>query len=156
MNKKRSMIFRAAALLVLLAIAGLMFIIGRGHSVYLDNKEMEYEGKTYGCPYKVEVTVNGEQVAKLYEKDRGVASWMGQNFKMTLEITETKGGQSTIREVSVKLPQNMDGIVLNLPALLAGLPEEAYLTEFVSAIPEPEPEEIPEGELGIEELPTDF
>ena len=63
---------------------------------------------------------------------------MGQSFKMTLEITEKKGDEPRIEEISLELPYNMDGIIINLPAYLAGLPEEAWLTEF---IPAPEPEE---------------
>ena len=33
---------------------------------------------------------------------------------------------------SLKLPYNMDGIVINVPALLAGAPADVYLSEFVS------------------------
>ena len=151
MNKKRMLLFRIGALLLLILIAALMFVIGRGHTVYIDNKTLEYEGKTYESPYKVEVTVKGERVAKLYEKERGSSSWMGiKPFKMSLEITEKKGGESTFCDLEAKLPFNMDGVVLNIPALLAGLPEEAYLSEFVPAVPEPseEDEEIVIDEFG--------
>ena len=34
----RSIIFKAAALLILIVIAVVMFIIGRGHTVYIDRK----------------------------------------------------------------------------------------------------------------------
>ena len=63
-----------------------------------------------------------------------------------------------IEEIELTLPYNMDGIIINLPAYLAGLPEEAWLSEF---IPAPEPEE-PEEDLDIgedmglgEDLPGD-
>ena len=60
----------------------------------------------------------------------------------------------------------MDGIIINLPAILAGLPEEAWLSEFIPAVKEePAEEEVPgegddfglggdmglEGELGLED-----
>ena len=61
-----------------------------------------------------------------------MATWIGQNFKMTVEVTPEKGADAVPHEISLKLPYNMDGIVLNLPALLAGAPEEVYLSEFVS------------------------
>jgi len=48
------------------------------------------------------------------------------------------------------LPYSMDGIIINLPAYLAGLPEEAYLTEF---IPAPEESEEPDSEGDV--LPGD-
>lgn len=146
MSKKKTLLIRILAVLVLVVIAAVMMVIGRGHTVYFDNVAGEYEGKTYSTPYKVEVYVKEERVAKLKEDERGMSPWMGQNFKMSLEITENKGDEPTTRELEVKLPRNMDGIILNLPMLLADLPSEAYLSEFVSAVVEEEPEEEPAGD----------
>ena len=150
MKSKRPLLIKLAALVIVLAVAGVMFVVGRGHTVYFDNKAIEYQGQTYECPYKVTVYVKGEKVAKLYEKERGMSAWIGQDFKMTLEIMQEKNGTEVTKEYSVKLPYSMDGIVINLPAYLAGLPEDAYLTEFVSLIAsEPEDEEIITDEFGI-------
>ena len=52
MNKTRRLLFQLGTLLVLLAIAAWMMVIGRGHTVYFDNKKLEYEGTTYDPPYK--------------------------------------------------------------------------------------------------------
>ncbi len=148
MNKTRMLLFRLGTLAILVAIAAVMMVVGRGHTVYLDNKKLEYQGQEYKTPYKVVVLVKGEQVAKLYDRERGSATNVGQNFEMTLEITQEKGGDETVATYQIKLPYNMDGVIINLPGYLAGLPEEAYLTEFVSTAPEePEAEEeIPESD----------
>ena len=148
MNKTRLLLFRLGTLAILVAIAAVMMVVGRGHTVYLDNKKLEYQGQEYKTPYKVVVLVKGEQVAKLYDRERGSATNVGQNFEMTLEITQEKGGDETAATYQIKLPYNMDGVIINLPGYLAGLPEEAYLTEFVSTAPEePEAEEeIPESD----------
>ena len=37
----RSIIFKAAALLILIVIAVVMLVIGRGHTVYIDNKTLD-------------------------------------------------------------------------------------------------------------------
>ena len=37
MNKTRKLLFRLGALLLVVLIAALMFWLGRGHTVYLDN-----------------------------------------------------------------------------------------------------------------------
>ena len=131
-TKTRRVLYCIGVAVVFIAIAVVMLIIGRGHTVYFDNKTLEYEGTEYTAFHKVIVNVNGEQAAKLNKRDRGMAIWLGQNFKMDLEITAEKDGATETKTVSVKLPYKLDGIVLNLPALLAGLPEEAYLSEFVS------------------------
>ena len=145
MKKKRTILFRVGAVLLLLIIAGFMMLIGRGHTVYIDNKSLEYNGQTYTTPYKVVVFVDGEQVAKLRDKERGMATCIGQKFNMTLEITQEKGGTEETVNVTLALPYHMDGIAVNLPAYLAGLPEEAYLSEFQIAeeVPEESSEEAP-------------
>ena len=50
----------------------------------------------------------------------------------------------------MKLPYNVDGIVVNLPALLAGLPEEAWFSEFVPAETEAPEEEVTGDEFGLD------
>ena len=40
MKDKRRLLFRIAAIAVILVIAALMFVIGRGHTIYFDNKEL--------------------------------------------------------------------------------------------------------------------
>ena len=141
MKSKRILLFRLAALAVLVAVAAVMLVIGRGHTVYFDNQTLEYEGKTYETPYKVVVYTGGEEVAKLYDRERGMATCIGQSLKLTLEITQEKGGEEQLVDVTIPLPYSLDGIIINLPGYLAELPEEAYLTEFVPAVTETDDEE---------------
>ena len=129
--KARKWIIRIAAVVVLIVLGVIMSIIGRGHTIYLDNKTLEYEGQTYKAPYKVTVTVDGEQLTKLYDKERGTTTCLGQTFTVTLEVMETKNGTEDVQTYKIPIPKNMDGVIINIPGYLAGLPEEAYLTEFV-------------------------
>ncbi len=131
MNKNRSLLFRIGAVVILVAIAAVMMIVGRGHTVYLDNKTLEYEGQTYTAPYKAVILVKDKQVAKLYARERGSSTNIGQSFTMTLKITQEKGGEEVTSTHTLKIPYSIDGIVVNLPGYLAGLPEEAWMSEFV-------------------------
>ena len=140
MNKKK-WIARIGTAAVLLIIAAVMLVIGRGHTVYFDNKTAEYNGTEYPAFQRVNVTVNGERVAKLSKRDRGMATWIGQNFKMELEVTANKGDDPKVIPVSIRLPYSLDGIVVNLPELVAGLPQEVWQSEFVPMIPVEELEE---------------
>ncbi len=145
--KARKWIIRIAAVVVLIVLGVIMSIIGRGHTIYLDNKTLEYEGQTYKAPYKVTVTVDGEQLTKLYDKERGSTTCLGQTFTATLEIMETKNGAEEVQTYKIPIPKNMDGVIINIPGYLAGLPEEAYLTEFVPvATEEPDDSETPSGD----------
>ena len=146
-EKTRKILFRTGAVVILLAIAGIMMIIGRGHTVYLDNKTLEHDGQTCTALNKVTIYVNGERVAKLAKRERGSAICIGQTFTMTMEIVKEKGDDPVTKTVSIKLPYDLDGIVINLPGYLEGLPEEAYMSEFVSLATEvdtgTDDEEIP-------------
>lgn len=144
-NKTRSWIIRAAFLLVLVLIAVVMLRIGRGHTVYFDNRALDHQGTTTAAPYKITVTVNGEQISKLYEKERCSVTNIGDKLELTLEVMQQKGGSETTTTYTLKLPHNLDGVIINLPGYIAGLPEEAYLEEFIPA---------PSTDLDDEEAPV--
>ena len=136
MKDKRRLLFRAAAIVIILAIAAVMFVIGRGHTLYFDNKETAYNGQNVEPFYKVVVTVGDQKPAKLSKGDRGMGEVMGQKLSMTVEITDEEGASPHAHKVNMSVPYNMDGITINIPALMAGLPEDAYLSEFVIEVPD--------------------
>ena len=152
-KKTTSILFKVGTVVLLLVIAAVMFAIGRGHTVYFDNKKLEYNGSTIDTPYKVVVIDGDEQVGKLYDKERAMTTVIGQTLDITFKITQEKGGDETIVSYRFALPYNMDGIIINLPGLFAGLPEEAYLSEFVQTIVEEDVDEEPvTDEFGITEM----
>lgn len=153
MKSKRRIVFCLLLVLVLVGVAACMMVIGRGHTVYFDNKTLEdYQGQEYKSAERIVVNIKGEEVAKLAKRERGMATWIGQNFKMVLEVTWKKGEDAEVHEIDLKLPYDMDGIIINLPAVLAGLPEDAWLSEFIPAVTEEPEEEVPGegGEFGLE------
>ena len=152
-KKTTSILFKVGTVVLLLAIAAVMFVVGRGHTVYFDNKKLDYNGSTIDTPYKVVVIDGGEQVGKLYDKERAMTTVIGQTLDITFKITQEKGGDETIVSYRFALPYNMDGVIINLPGLFAGLPEEAYLSEFVQTIVEEDVDEEPvTDEFGITEM----
>ena len=50
------------------------------------------------------VYVDGQQVAKLYDKERGVATCIGQMLTVTLEITQQKGGTKRFMPITSPFP----------------------------------------------------
>ena len=154
--KTRRLVIRVAAVLVLIIVGIILSIIGRGHTIYLDNKTLEYNGQTYKAPYKVTIYVGDEQLTKLYDKERGSTTCLGQTFTVTLEVMETKNGSEEMQTYKIPVPKNMDGVIINIPGYLAGLPEEAYLSEFIAAPTEDiGDDEVPGGE-GDDLIPTDM
>ena len=151
MNNKRKWIIRACTLLVVLLIAALMFVVGRGHTVYIDNKTLEYGGNPYDALQKVEVYVGEERLSKLGKRERTMSTVIGQSFEMRLINTVNKGDEPTEVTVNLSLPYGWDGILVNIPGYLANLPQDAWMSEFIiEAAPPEEGEEEP----GEDEIPT--
>lgn len=141
---KRSWIIRIAFVLVLVLVAVLMLRIGRGHTVYFDNRALDKDGQSVTAPYKITVYVNGEQISKLYDKERCMVTNIGDSLELTVEVMQQKGGSETTETYKLTLPHSIDSVIINLPAYMAGLPEEAYLEEFIPA---------PSADLDDEEVP---
>ena len=142
---KRSWIIRIAFVLVLVLIAVVMLRIGRGHTVYFDNRALDKDGQSVAAPYKITVYVNGEQISKLYDKERCMVTNIGDSLELTVEVMQQKGGSETTETYKLTLPHSIDSVIINLPAYMAGLPEEAYLEEFIPA---------PSADLDDEEVPN--
>ena len=148
MNNKRKWIFRGCTLLVVLLIAALMFFIGRGHTVDIDNKTLEYNGESYSALERSEVWVGGERLSKLSKRDRTMTTVIGNSFEMKLINTVKKGDEPAETTVKVSLPYGWDGILINIPGYLANLPQDAWMSEFVI---EPTPAEDETEEPGSED-----
>ena len=142
---KRSWIIRIAFVLVLVLVAVLMLRIGRGHTVYFDNRALDKDGQSVAAPYKITVYVNGEQISKLYDKERCMVTNIGDSLELTVEVMQQKGGSETTETYKLTLPHSIDSVIINLPAYMAGLPEEAYLEEVIPA---------PSADLDDEEVPN--
>ena len=142
---KRSWLIRIAFVLVLVLVAVLMLRIGRGHTVYFDNRALDKDGQSVAAPYKITVYVNGEQISKLYDKERCMVTNIGDSLELTVEVMQQKGGSETTETYKLTLPHSIDSVIINLPAYMAGLPEEVYLEEFIPA---------PSADLDDEEVPN--
>lgn len=141
MKNRRRFLFRAATVAVLIAVAAVMMVIGRGHTIYFDNKTATVDGQEYAAYQRAEVFVGEERVARLSKRERGMASCVGQSFAFTVDVTEKKGDEPKHYAFSVSVPYTMDGMVISLPAIIAGLPEEAWRSEFVPQVVQEEAEE---------------
>ena len=148
--KNKSLLYKIILVLVLVAICFIMIYIGRGHTLYFDNKEMEVNGKSVSAPYRVKVFVKGNEVADLNDGDRGMAIWIGPKAHLELEVTEKKGGDKKTVSCDVALPRAYDGVVINLVGLMNNAPYDTYISEFVplATVTSTEEEEVVIDEMG--------
>lgn len=140
MNKKR-IIYISCFLSIFVVIAIVCFIIGRGHTLYFDNKALD------GTPYEsydhIDLIYKGEKVTTLGKAERINISLTGQKASVELKYQKKRVGKEDTITVDFELPYNMDGIVINLPALLEGADASVYMSEYVPLVVEEDEEEVP-------------
>lgn len=135
MMKSKSLIYKIILVLVLIVICLIMIYIGRGHTLYFDNKgiilEDDVAGAELKAPYRIKVFIKGKEVANLNDGDRGMAIWIGPKAHLELEVTEEKGGEKEKIAFDVPLPRAYDGVVINLVGLINAEPYDTYISEFI-------------------------
>lgn len=125
---KRKILFRGAAVLALLVVAGFLFSIGKGSSLLLDNRTVELEGTSYEAFATVQVTVDSQEELELYPRDRLKADVMGSGHRVTATAFDRRGQEVASRSERIRLPGGSRFYLLSLPVFLAG--ESGYLTVF--------------------------
>ena len=127
----KSMLYKILTVVAILILAAVMMIVGRGHSLYLDNKTLETAGGTYNALYRTDVEAKNTEVQKLSARERGVVTFMGQSVKIDVTYMETKNSQKKTETFRIKVPYGWDGIIINLPALIKGEPKSVYMSQFI-------------------------
>ena len=149
--KNKSLLYKIALVVVLVAICFIMIYIGRGHTLYFDNKEFTMpNGAAVEAPYRTKVFVKGKEVANLNAGDRGMAIWIGPKAHLEMEVTDVKGGEAKKLAYDVPLPRKFDGVVINLVGLMNDAPYDTYISEFVplATVTSAEDEEVVIDEMG--------
>lgn len=148
----RRHLFQLVAVILILVLAVVMFVIGRQHTILLDNKTIEHDGKSYPAFSIVEVKINKEDSIELAARDRDKADVMGQRHKITVTYTDKYFEEHEVVK-KFKVPIGYDMVLVSIPALVADLEQSIWLQQFIppTAAVAPVVEELPvEDDLGID------
>ncbi len=129
---KRRVLVRAALLAAGVVLAAASFVLGKGHTILLDNKDVE--GGAAEAIDGLVISVNGGEEIELYPGDRDKAVVMGQRHRVVVETMDGVRVERTIR-----LPIGRDMLLLSIPMLVAG--KEPVLTPFEPLDAAPPPDE---------------
>ena len=140
MNKRR-LLFTSGLVAILVFIAIICFIVGRGHNVYFDNKSID--GTAYESYAFIDLYYKGEKVTTLGKAERAAITLTGQKITVDVKYQKKRSSKEETKVLEFDIPYNMDGMVINLPALLDGAKEDVYMSEFVPIIVEETEEEVP-------------
>lgn len=144
----RRVLFTAGLVAILATISIICLIFGRGHTIYLDNKSIE--GTEYTSYASVDIIYKGEKVVNLEKAERGSITLTGQKLNVQLVAKKTNSAAAQTVDISINLPYDLDGIVINIPAYLAGADADTYMSEFVSTrVEEDTSEDVQLDEFGM-------
>jgi len=134
MKVSKAFWYRLGSLALILIIAVLMFIVGRGHTLYVDNKTFETPAGTFEALYRTDVYVSesSDEMQQLSARERSAFKFMGQTATLNIEYRTVRNGEKKQAVYKLRVPYGLDGIVINVPALLAGQGPDIYMYEFVS------------------------
>lgn len=106
---------RLVVLAALIALGFWLFLIGREHNIYLDNRTMG----EHKALEQVNVSVNNGKVSELLPRDRDVRKIVGIEFTVKAEVFDDKG--EIINTITKTIyPKCSKDIMINLPAMAAG------------------------------------
>ncbi len=136
MKISKKFLYRSISILVIILLAFFMFVIGRGHTIYFDNKTFESQNLTYNSVYRVDLMVKGELKGQIFSRERISDTCMGQSFNFILKVIESRGDEPKEYEFKIRIPYSWDGVVINLPALINGAEENVYMSKFIPTVVE--------------------
>jgi hypothetical protein len=133
----RRLLVRAGLVAVYVALVGIVFVLGKGHTLLIDNKDIVNGSRT--AIDGVLVSVDGREALELYAGDRDMVLLKGQRHRVSVE--PISGGDKVERVFS--LPIDTDMLLLSVPKLVGG--QEPYIETFVQR-DQPRPADEPVGD----------
>lgn len=117
----KALCIRIIAIILVILLAVVMFIIGKQHKIYFDNKD-------WG-PYKayqfVEVSVDKQDSVELAKRDRDVFTVVAQGHTIYIDAMGDE------KEVKIHIPLFMKNVLINIPALMNGEDQDVWMEEFI-------------------------
>ena len=113
--KSRRLAVRLGLVLVYAVFIWGVFSYGKGHTLFIDNKDSE-DGSIKAAE-SLSVSVDGQEGIELAAGDRDMARIQGQSHRVVITL---KDGQKVEKRITV--PLNEDALLVSLPKLLAGQP----------------------------------
>ncbi|MFA6775897.1 MAG: DUF6672 family protein [Sphaerochaetaceae bacterium] len=130
--KRKCLVVRLIAIVLVIALAVLMFLIGRQHTILVDDKTiMLADGTEIKALSTVEVRIDKQEQMELAARDRDQYVVTGQRHTITVAYTDSQWDEHTFsREFEV--PIGLDMVIISIPTLVArqDAPVGEWLSEY--------------------------
>ena len=116
----RRTLYRLIALAVVVVLAVLLFWIGKGHTLLLDNKEVKRDGQKYKAERLVQIIINDQEPVEVKSGMRKAAKDVVAGPWHSIKIEVLDRQKNVVKTVEKKFSLSLDDMfVLSIPVLLA-------------------------------------
>lgn len=110
----KKLLLRTFLIILIIVISIFLYIFGQSHSVFIDNKKIEYNDKIYEA-YDLIIVEYNDEVQEIKSKKRKVFYIKGPSA--TLKVKYNIEGVENEIIKKIKIPLNKD-IIINLPLFI--------------------------------------
>jgi hypothetical protein len=121
-TKKRRLLIRLALVVVWIGLAVFLFVMNRGHTLLVDNRNVEEPPIT--AQDMIKVTVDRKKALEFFRGDRDIFELGGGGHRIYIEFSD---GTPPF-EKRFKLPLGPDMFILSIPKMINGI--EPYYEVF--------------------------
>ena len=121
-TKKRRLLIRLALAIVWTSLGVLLFVTNRGHTLLVDNRNVETPA--IRAPDMIKVTVDKKKALDFFRGDRDIFDLGGGSHRVCIEFSD---GTPPF-EKRFKLPLGPDMFILSIPKMINGV--EPYYEVF--------------------------
>ena len=132
--KQRRLIIRLALVVIWIALGILLFVLNRGHSILLDNRNLT--SPELRAPDMIKVTVNRQKPLEFFRGDRDILKVSGGRHIIGIEFSD--GREPFTKEFTLPLSEDM--FLLSIAKMINGVEPfiEVFHTQQESRAPETE------------------
>jgi len=137
-TKKRRLLIRLAVVLVWIGLGVVLFVMNRGHTLLVDNRNVE--APAIRAPDLIMVTVDKRKPLEFFRGDRDIFELGGGSHRIYIEFSD---GTPPF-EKRFKLPLGPDMFIISIPKMINGVDPyyEVFYTQQESRSVEAEEEVI--------------
>jgi len=120
--KKRRLIIRLSLVVVWIGLGVLLFVLNRGHSLLIDNRNVE--DPALRAPDLISVSLNRDKPLEFFRGDRDIFKVRGGKHRIFIEFSDGKPPF----QADIDLPLWPDMFLLSIPKMINGI--EPYIEVF--------------------------
>lgn len=114
----KQIIIRIIFISLLLILGVFLYISGKEHTIFIDNKDVTLNDSTYKANSDYKVWIDNKELKVIKKGERGLIKVTGMNHKIIVEKIVDKALTGEKHETGFRFKMNEKIIIINIPAMI--------------------------------------